>query len=108
MVALGAGFLLMRRAARRKAAVEAAAQAAVEPGKEQPALPTPEELQKQLEGKMAEQQAERTRQEVEALLALKVPVVKTKKTEVLVKHIAAETKKDAAQLSQVVRTWLHG
>ncbi|HLH40975.1 MAG TPA: flagellar basal-body MS-ring/collar protein FliF [Bryobacteraceae bacterium] len=108
MLALAAGFVLMRRRARRKTLVEAASQAAIEAGGEKPALPTPEELQKQIEGKMAEQQAERTRQEVEALLALKVPVVKTKKTEVLVKHIAAETKKDAAQLSHVIRTWLHG
>ncbi len=106
MFALIAGFFVMRRRSKARIAVEQ--QAALEAAQEKAVIPTAEELQKQIENKMAEQQAERTRQEVEALLALKVPVVKTKKTEVLVKHIAAETKKDSTQLARVIRTWLHG
>lgn len=106
MLALIAGLFLLRRRSQTRITVQQ--QAAIEGAQEKGAVPTTEELQKQIEDKMAEQQAERTRQEVEALLALKVPVVKTKKTEVLVKHIAAETKKDSTQLAQVVRTWLHG
>ena len=109
MVALITGFFVMRRrSAKFKRQMEVAQQTAVGAAQERASLPSPEDLQKQIEGKMAEQQAERTRQEVEALLALKVPVVKTKKTEVLVKHIAAETKKDSTQLAHVIRTWLHG
>lgn len=107
MLALVAGFFVMlRRSKTKKLAIEH--QKALDPAKENGPPLTPEELQKQIEGKMAAQQAERTRQEVEALLALKVPVVKTKKTEVLVKHLSAETKSDSAGMAHVVRTWLHG
>lgn len=106
MLALLVGFFLMRSRGKKKIAV--AQQAALQAAKEKAAIPTAEDLQKQIEGKLAEQQAERSRQEVEALLALKVPVVKTKKTEVLVKHLAGETKKDAPAMAHVVRSWLHG
>jgi flagellar biosynthesis/type III secretory pathway M-ring protein FliF/YscJ len=41
-------------------------------------------------------------------MALKVPVVATKKIEVLTKHIAAEAKSNPTALAQVVRTWLDG
>lgn len=41
-------------------------------------------------------------------MALKIPVVKTKKAEVLTKHIATESKTEGANLAHVVRTWLHG
>ena len=58
--------------------------------------------------RMAEQAAEKAKQEVEALMKLKLPEVSTKKTEVLTKHIAAETKKDPTAMAQVMRTWLHG
>jgi flagellar M-ring protein FliF len=99
-------FVMMRRSQAKKMRI--AQQAALEAAQANAALQTPEDLQKQIEGKMAAQQAERSRQEVEALLALNVPIVKTKKTEVLVKHIAGETKKDSASQAHVIRTWLHG
>jgi flagellar biosynthesis/type III secretory pathway M-ring protein FliF/YscJ len=40
------------------------------------------------------------------LNSLKVQPVTTKKTEVLTKHIAEETKKDPAAMAQIVRGWL--
>jgi len=41
-------------------------------------------------------------------MKLKIPPVATKKTEVLTKHIASETKKDPMLMAQVVRSWLNG
>jgi len=108
MLVLIVGFAIMRGRTKKKRQAMAAEQAALDTAGAKSALSTPEALQKQIEGKIAEQLAERSRQEVEALLALKVPVVTTKKTEVLVKHIAAETKNDATAMAHVVRTWLHG
>ena len=81
--------------------------AALNAAKSKTAL-TPEQLEKQIEGKIAEREAESERQAEEAMMALKVPVAKTKKAEVLSKHIAAEGKKNPAMQAQVVRTWLHG
>ena len=56
--------------------------------------PTPEQA---LEAQMAEQAVEKAKQEAEALMKLKLPVIATKKTDVLTKHIAAEIKKDPAK-----------
>jgi len=69
---------------------------------------SPEDIQKQIEGRIAAQRAESARAEVEALMSLKMPAVKTKKTEVLMKHIASETQKDPGILARTVRTWLNG
>ncbi len=109
----GIGVLILGIAAvfalrkRRKMKIEAA-KALEEAAAAKAALPSPAEVQKQLEGRMAEQQAEQARQEVEALMALKLPAFKTKKTEVLVKHIAGVTNADPEAMARVVRTWLHG
>jgi flagellar M-ring protein FliF len=68
-------------------------------------LPSPAAAaEREIQARLAEQQ----RQEAEAMLALKLPAVTTKKTDVLTKHIAAEVKKDPAAMAQVVRSWLHG
>jgi flagellar M-ring protein FliF len=106
MLVLIGGFVFMMRRSKSKKQVEVTTQAAIAGAA--PGPPTTEELQKKIQGQLAEQQAERARQEMEALSALKLPVVKTQKTEVLVKHIAAESKTDSHALAQVVRTWMHG
>jgi flagellar biosynthesis/type III secretory pathway M-ring protein FliF/YscJ len=84
------------------AAAIAAAQAAKNVG------PTPAEMQHQIEGQMAEQASLHARKQAEELMKLKIPEVSTKKTEVLTKHIASESKKDPAVMAQVVRSWLNG
>jgi len=66
------------------------------------------DAEKSIEARMAEHAAEHGRKEAEAILALKIPDVSTKKTEVLTKHIAAEAKKDPTSMAHVVRSWLHG
>jgi flagellar M-ring protein FliF len=66
---------------------------------------TPDELQAQLENRIAEQAALRQRQETEALNSLKLPPV-TKKTEVLTRHISEQAKKDSAGMAHVLRAWM--
>lgn len=67
--------------------------------------PMPDQLQAQIENRLAEQAAERQKQEVEALNSLKLPPV-TKKTAVLSKHISEQAKKDAASMVHVLRAWM--
>ena len=66
---------------------------------------TPDQLQAQIEGRLAEQAALRQRQETEALNSLKLPPV-TKKTAVLTKHITEQAKKDSAAMAHVLRAWM--
>jgi flagellar biosynthesis/type III secretory pathway M-ring protein FliF/YscJ len=72
------------------------------------ALPSAQGLERQIEERLAEQAAANAREGVEALMALKIPSAKTKKTEVLSKHIGAEAKSDPNAAAQLVRTWLNG
>jgi len=106
LLALIAGFVVMRRRTQARK-MKAEAVAALEAAKVKH-VTTPEELERQIEGKLADREAESARLEAEAMLDLQVPVVKTKKAEVLSKHIVAESKKDPSVQAQVVRTWLHG
>jgi flagellar biosynthesis/type III secretory pathway M-ring protein FliF/YscJ len=92
---------------RSKLKAELAA-AALEAGKQRAIGQSPEDVQRAVEERMAAQAADRARKEAEALMALKVPAVVTKKTETLTKHIAAEAKTQPAALAQVVRSWLNG
>jgi flagellar M-ring protein FliF len=105
MLLLIAGLLFWRRRRAKAKAVEMAA--SLDASAQKSIAPTADDVQRQVEGRMAQTAAEHTRLEVEALMALKVPVVATKKTEVLAKHIAAEAKSNPAALAQVVRTWLN-
>jgi len=99
------GLIFMLRRSRNQRKVTVAEQAALTAA---PAPVSTADVQKRIESQMEQQQAERNRQELEALSALKLPAVKTQKTEVLVKHIAAETKTESQSMAQVVRTWMHG
>jgi flagellar M-ring protein FliF len=62
---------------------------------------------RQLEAKLHEQAAIKERMDVEALKALKLPTVTSKKTEILSKHLTEEAKKDPVSTAQVLRTWLN-
>jgi flagellar M-ring protein FliF len=109
LVGGGLFFFMKSRSKKKKIAAEEAAKA-LEAATEQTkvAAMTPEDIQKQIEGRMAEQAANQARAEAEELMKLKMPDVATKKTEVLTKHIAAETKKDPTAMAQVVRSWMNG
>jgi flagellar M-ring protein FliF len=106
LAALAAGFVMMRRRSRERRVKAEMTGSALEAA--QAKQITPADVEREMEGKLAERSLESARQEAEALMALKLPVVKTKKTEVLTKHIAAEAKKDPSLQAQVVRTWLRG
>jgi flagellar M-ring protein FliF len=97
---LGLLFLIMRmtRNTQPRGSVELPAELGAGP-------PVPDQLQSQIEYRLAEQAAQRQRQETEALNALKLPPV-TKKTEVLTKHISEQAKKDAASMTHVLRAWM--
>jgi flagellar M-ring protein FliF len=106
VVLLLAGMAILLRRSRKKTNVTVAA--ALAAGKDRPALAQPApDMQKELESKIAEQAVIKEAQAREVLAALKLPPVTTKKTEVLVKHIGSETKKDPAVMAQVVRSWLN-
>lgn len=98
----GLWWFLRRRRGRKGVTL----QGALPPGAPgAPALPSSEAGQ-QLESKLAEQVALRDRQELEALNAIKLPQVTTKKAEVLTKHLTETAKKDPVSAAHVLRTWL--
>jgi len=108
-LALVAGFLVLLKRGGKKSKIK------VETGGSELAESTTKDLlsapvdpARQMQNRMAELAAEKALLEADALMKLKLPEVSTKKTEVLTKHIAAETKKDPTAMAQVVRTWLHG
>jgi flagellar M-ring protein FliF len=105
LMALLVGFVvILRRTKKKKAELTPTLEAA----KPRQIGPTPQEVERQIEERLAEQSAEHARKEAEALMALKLPVQTTKKTEVLTKHIAAEAKKDPTSMAHVIRSWLNG
>ncbi len=102
-------FLLRRKGSRRK----------VQSVSTRKALPVPQGsaegdsgeetagVRTQMEERLAEQTALKARLEQEALRSLKLPSVKTKKAEVLTKHLSDEAQKDPVAMAQLVRTWLN-
>lgn len=99
VLVIGVGFFLWKKRKKKGAAT-------VET-KRQLSSPT-DEAEKELQARLAEQMAEQHRQEAEAMLSLKLPAISTKKSDVLVKHIAIEVKKDPAAMAHVIRSWLNG
>ena len=59
------------------------------------------------EGQLASRAASQEKLDAEALLALKLPPVGTKKSEILGKHLKAAVKADPAFSAQLLRTWLN-
>jgi flagellar biosynthesis/type III secretory pathway M-ring protein FliF/YscJ len=100
LLLMGAGaFFFLKTRKKKKAAMVAAIEAS-----------KTRELSaaEQMEAKLAGHAADLSRKEAEAIAALQLPEVQTKKTEVLTKHISAEIKKDPIGLAHVVRSWLNG
>jgi flagellar M-ring protein FliF len=65
-----------------------------------------EQATHQLEARIAKQQALQQKLEAEALSALRLPPVTTKKAEVLTKHLVESARKDPTAAAHVLRTWL--
>ncbi len=101
---LGIVWLLIR--SRKRKMVKAIAAVKLAAAASAKAIEAPD-LEKQIEAKIAEQSALKEQQSREVLSSLKLPPVKTKKAEVLVKHIGTEATKDPAGMALVIRTWLN-
>ncbi len=102
---IGIVFGMMRRKRRRGGVGMVGALGGRSAG-ELPASPA-DIAQRELEARLADQQATKQRLEAEAMSALKLPAVTTKKAEVLTKHIAESVKKDPVAAAQILRTWLN-
>ena len=105
LLTLGGGFWFWRHRLNKKQKVE---MAKVLDNAEQEKASAIEAATQQAQEKLAYASAEQGRKEVEALAALGIPQVSTKKTDVLTKHIRTETEKDPAALAHVIRSWLNG
>jgi flagellar M-ring protein FliF len=71
-----------------------------------PAAASTPDINKQIEAQISEREIIKKQQEHDALSALKLSPVTTKKAEVLVKHISEQSKKDASGLASAVRSWI--
>ena len=102
----GIAFMVLRG---RKKKSSAAAVEMVKSLSQKSATPAIEaaNMTEQIEAKMAEREDEQERADLAALASIKLPIVKTKKTEVLAKQLREGAKKDAAPAGQVLQTWIH-
>jgi flagellar M-ring protein FliF len=101
------GLWFLLRARSKKRAVHMLKELEGAAGKRKAIGPTAAEVEEQLEAKLAEQVALKERQAQEVLNNLKLPPIKTKKSEVLLKHIGEEARKDPVAMAHVIRTWLN-
>jgi len=113
---LGVAFPLVRR--RRKKRKQAAAElreqgALAAAGENLPAVTAAGEagdrsmsIEERMEARLAEEQARSVKAEIEALDSIPLPEFASKKAEVLLKHIAEQTRRDPAAVAQLVRTWM--
>jgi hypothetical protein len=69
-----------------------------------PALTQAEKLQAALD----EQAALQEEADQDVLNSFKIPIVKTRKSELLVKELRASTQKDSAVPAQVLQAWING
>lgn len=99
-------FAMRKRSARKRVEMASALQAGSSAGALQASTNPAEQARRELESRLADQDAMKQRLEAEALNSLKLPVVTTKKSEVLTKHIVEVVKKDPAGAVQILRTWL--
>jgi flagellar M-ring protein FliF len=105
LILFGGGLYLLTRSSKKKGSVEhsktlAAGETAASVSDK------PESLEHRLAAQIAEQAQQKELQRHELLSAIKLPPVSTMKTEVLVKHITSEIKKDPLAMAQVIRSWI--
>jgi flagellar biosynthesis/type III secretory pathway M-ring protein FliF/YscJ len=109
LLVAAAGFVIIRKRRKTRKVKAVTTGKALPPGR-QPELPAIEEgpgVETKMQERLAEQAALKSRLEEEALKSLKLGAVKTKKTEVLTKHLVEEAEKEPAAMAQLVRTWLN-
>ena len=105
IVLAGIAFMFMRRK-KRKSGAEPEMPKALPATSANPAIEAGN-MAELVEAQMAERDAEQQRADLAALASIKLPIVRTKKTEVLVKQLREGTRKDAAPAGQVLQAWIH-
>jgi len=101
-------FLFVRKRRARSRGASVSADRALKPALDSVAALEPsDEVAAKMQERLAGQVALKARLEDEALQSLKLPAVKTKKTEVLAKHISEEAERDPVAMANLVRTWLN-
>jgi len=103
------GFIaltFLRRERRGAGVTMRAALPAAEGGAPGEALLSEPELEKQIESKLAERDAQQKRLEAQALNSLKLSPVITKTAEVLAKHLREKIKQEPEVSAQILRTWI--
>ena len=108
LLLLGSGFLLRRR---RKAGANVeltgpAVLPASQIGTPAASLKSGNNLEQQIESKLAERDALQQQMEAEALQSLKLAPANTKTGEVLAKHLRDKIKKDPEVPAHIVRAWI--
>ena len=106
IVLAGIAFMVMRGKKKHRASGDVELLKAL-PARQANAALDSANMTEQIETQMAEREAEQQRADLAALASIKMPVVRTKKTEVLAKQLRESTKKDAAPAGQVLQTWIH-
>ena len=92
LLVAGLIFFMTRKRGKKKVSAEVPDGSALLPGGgENPALPVAS-IEAQIEAQMAEREEEQRKADIAALASIKVPPVKTKKSEVLVKQIPGNVK----------------
>jgi flagellar M-ring protein FliF len=71
-----------------------------------PALPAPGQFESQIESQLAERDALQAKMDAQALSALKLAPVITKKAEVFAKHLREKIGKEPEVSAQILRTWI--
>ena len=97
--------LLVMKGGRAKKKQAAQIQTQLEQTKDAAKVDAAQGFAKQLEAQLAEQSQLNQQQEADALTALRVPRLTTKKSQVLTKHIIEESQKAPKMMAQVLRTW---
>ncbi len=107
LLVAGLIFFMTRKRGKKKVSAEVPDGSASLPGGgENPALPVAS-IEAQIEAQMAEREEEQRKADIAALASIKVPPVKTKKSEVLVKQIRETSKKDSISSANVLQAWIH-
>lgn len=67
----------------------------------------PQDVTEQIEAQLAQREEEQRKSDMVALASIKMPIVKTKKAEVLAKQLRDSAQKDPTPAGQILQSWIH-
>jgi flagellar biosynthesis/type III secretory pathway M-ring protein FliF/YscJ len=109
LLSLGYGFVRRKRKKKAPPAPAVAVPTALSegsPASEVTAVATQNQLENQMESKLAEREALQAKLDAQALSALKLAPVITKKAEVFAKHLRDKIAKEPELSVQILRGWI--